>query len=233
MCGFKMGNDSAKLRTAQERDADEFYTQEPTILKEIDDHYTPYFENKIIYCNCDNPKFSKFIKVFKEHFKEWGLKELWATYYVPQKQTTLFDFNTVKADERPYWYRYDGKDETYSKLKGNGSYDSPECIELLHKCDIVITNPPFSKMQSFILFLFKHKKQFLLIGTLFGMTYKNVSDYVKSGKLWLGHSIHSGGTKFDLPEYYWSNNTDHTGIVNNIRWITNFGEREIAVLGYR
>jgi hypothetical protein len=35
-------------------------------------------------------------------------------------------------------------------LNSNGSYDSDECLEILNECDIVTTNPPFSKLDDYI-----------------------------------------------------------------------------------
>ena len=52
---------------------DEFYTSYKDIEKEFI-HYIPKFKNKIIYCNCDT-KDSNFVKYFKDHFDEYGLKK--------------------------------------------------------------------------------------------------------------------------------------------------------------
>lgn len=66
-----------KLNKAKSAKIDEFYTQYDTIEKEI----IPYFEydnnifrEKIIYCPCDNPKYSMFVKFFKDNFDKFGLK---------------------------------------------------------------------------------------------------------------------------------------------------------------
>ena len=48
-----------KLNRAKAIKNHEFYTLYVDIEKELK-NYTDYSENKIIYCNCDNPKFSNF-----------------------------------------------------------------------------------------------------------------------------------------------------------------------------
>ena len=87
------------------------------------------FAGKSVYCNCDIEK-SEIYKLAKANFKAWQLKSLVATGYVK-------DGNGVKVV-------YDGETETISQLEGDGSYDSPECSEILEHSDIVMTNPPFS-----------------------------------------------------------------------------------------
>ena len=54
---------NTKLNRAKAIKNDEFYTLYEDIEKELK-IYTEYFENKIIYCNCDNPKFSNFWKYY-------------------------------------------------------------------------------------------------------------------------------------------------------------------------
>ena len=50
---------------------DEFYTKEKDIRKVLDEYN---FKGKIVYCNCDNPSFSNFWKVFHDDFNKLGLK---------------------------------------------------------------------------------------------------------------------------------------------------------------
>ena len=107
-----------------ERD-DEFYTRYEDIEAELQ-YYIPELKSQIIYCNCDDYRFSNFYKYFKDNFKKYKLKKLIATHYIDQ-QPSLFNQNIPK----PLKAIYDGEKETIEKLKGDGSYKSPECIELL------------------------------------------------------------------------------------------------------
>lgn len=59
---------------------DEFYTQIDDIENEVRKH-KGYFKNKVIYCNCDDPRESKFYQHFMKKFQVYGLKRLIATCY--------------------------------------------------------------------------------------------------------------------------------------------------------
>ena len=75
----------------------------------------------------------------------------------------------------------------YDKDTGEGSFDSPENIELLKEADIIVTNPPFSLFRQYIDLLMQHDKKFLVIGNMNASTNdKNIFKYVLEGKLWLG-----------------------------------------------
>lgn len=50
---------NVNLHKARKTKNDEFYTFYEDIKKEVE-NYRDYLENKIIYCNCDNPKYSQF-----------------------------------------------------------------------------------------------------------------------------------------------------------------------------
>src|SRR3989339_487764 len=76
-------------------------------------------------------------------------------------------------------------DEEYSA----GDFRSKECVELLKKVDIVVTNPPFSLFREYIAQLIEYKKKFLIIGSLNAITYKEVFRLIKNDKMWLGISM--------------------------------------------
>ena len=67
------------LIQARDNPNDEFYTQYEDIAKEIP-YYKEQLADKIIYCNCDNPKYSNFYKYLKDNFYEYKLKQLIATH---------------------------------------------------------------------------------------------------------------------------------------------------------
>ena len=43
------------LQQARKAKKDDFYTQLVDIEKELK-HYKEYFKNKVVYCNCDDPR---------------------------------------------------------------------------------------------------------------------------------------------------------------------------------
>ena len=74
-----MSNNSNMIKAKKEKN-DEFYTQLADIEKELE-HYTTQLHNKVVYCNCDDYRKSKFWVYFHINFAKIGLKRLVATHY--------------------------------------------------------------------------------------------------------------------------------------------------------
>ena len=115
-----------------------------------------------------------------------------------------------------------------NSLEGDGDFRSRECIDLLRKADIVVTNPPFSLFREYIKSLMKHEKQFLILGNQNAVTYKECSCHIKENRMWLGYD--NGGTKwFQVPSDYeiktGSREKFENGVkyisMGNIAWFTN------------
>ncbi|KAA0228237.1 hypothetical protein FCG40_03110 [Fimbriimonadia bacterium ATM] len=110
-----------------------------------------------------------------------------------------------------------------------GDFRSKECVEILKTADIVVTNPPFSLFREYVAQLVEHGKQFLIIGNVNAITYKEVFKLVKENKIWMGPSIHSGDREFRVPDYYPLEaagfRVDANGVkyirVKGVRWFTN------------
>ena len=62
------------LAKAKANRKDEFYTQLSDIENELR-HYKDHFKNKIVYCNCDDPRVSNFFNYFALNFEHLELKE--------------------------------------------------------------------------------------------------------------------------------------------------------------
>ncbi len=73
---------NSNLHKANRAKQDEFYTQLIDIEKELK-NYKKQFENKVVYCNCDDPFESNFFKYFASNFNALKLKKLIATSYKP------------------------------------------------------------------------------------------------------------------------------------------------------
>ena len=67
-----------RLHKARGNKNDDFYTQITDIEKELK-HYKKYFKNKIVLCNCDDPRVSNFFHYFSYNFEQLGLKKLITT----------------------------------------------------------------------------------------------------------------------------------------------------------
>lgn len=154
------------LLNAKNTKNDEFYTQLSDIEKELQ-HYTEHFKGKIVYCNCDNPKFSNFWKYFHLNFEFLGLKKLIATHY--------------NETEPTYKMEYEGGNDNdisvgvITPLNGNGDFRSQECIGILNQSDIVVTNPPFSLFREYVSQLMEYNKKFVIIGNKNAITSQNLT----------------------------------------------------------
>ena len=214
-------NQNKNLHNAKKGKNDEFYTQLTDIEKELK-HYKQHFKNKIVFCNCDDPRMSNFFHYFSYNFEHLGLKKLITTCY-KNDQMDLFSINNK---ERAIYLEYNGdkndnklpdpEEIDVKELKGDGDFRSKECIELLKEADIVCTNPPFSLFREYIAQLIGYKKKFLIIGNFNAVTYKEVFSLIKEGKVWLGVSPRS--MSFMTPE---------GGLVQtNAAWFTNLPHKK-------
>ena len=220
------------LQKAKKSKSDEFYTQLCDIENELK-HYKTHFQNKVVFCNCDDPRVSNFFKYFFVNFRELGLKKLITACY---KEQTADLFNDGSG-ENGFFSEYTGDDKKIGQsnmtdivyFHGDGDFRNSESIELLKKSDIVVTNPPFSLFREHVEQLVKHDKKFLIIGNVNAITYKEIFKLIKENKAWLGINLGRGVSGFIVPQHYELYGTevriDDFGnrIVspNNCLWLTN------------
>lgn len=227
------------LHKAKSSKQDEFYTQLSDIEKELK-HYKDHFQDKVVLCNCDDPRVSNFFHFFSYNFEKLGLKKLITTCFKSQHADLFSQNDSEKAIYLEYIGDKNGdnvpnpEEIGIKELKGNGDFRSPECIELLKEADIVVTNPPFSLFREYVSQLVQYDKKFVIIGNLNSITYKEIFKLVKEDKLWFGHSIHSGDREFRVPGHYplnaASSRVDENGNkfirVKGVRWFTNLDYSE-------
>lgn len=118
------------------------------------------------------------------------------------------------------------KHNEWMSLEEDGDFRSSECIELLKQSDIVVTNPPFSLFREYVKQLFDYKKNFIIIGTLNAITYKEIFPLIRDNKLWLGNGFHAGNAYFFTPntrDFASGVYDEKTGLVKfrNVCWFTN------------
>lgn len=220
------------LQNAKKSKSDEFYTQLSDIESELQ-YYKGHFRNKVVYCNCDDPRVSNFYNYFASNFKELGLKKLIAACY---RDNVRDLFNNEKV-ENGFYFEYTGAE--FGKIKpssndiiyfeGDGDFRSRESIDLLQMSDIVVTNPPFSLFREYVAQLVKYDKNFLIIGNVNAITYKEIFKLIKENKAWLGINLGRGISAFIVPEHYELYGTearvDNLGnrliSPNNCLWLTN------------
>ena len=251
---------NVNLSAAKAAKNDEFYTGLPEIQAELK-HYKDKFAGKTVFCNCDDPFGSNFVKYFLMNFNGLGLKELIAAGYKtgPVQDTELGERNKPYAlrvaETKPYLrgiqtdldiigveqFLENAQDNVMIPLEGNwakdesgnilqiavkeeymdektgktkkrtvkqdlyyeaGDFRSDMSIELLQQADIVVTNPPFSLFREYVAQLILYGKQFLIIGNMNAITYKEIFPLLKQNLVWLGPSISSGDRPFHVPDDY-------------------------------
>ena len=211
---------NTNLANAKTAKNDEFYTQYADIQKEIN-----------------------------QNFQLFGLKKLISTSYAPESkkykmpyQPTLFEtsqphFNADKTKTNGKIFvleqditgdnRIDINDLEWQYLEGDGDFRSKEVTKLRDEADIIITNPPFSLFREFVAWLMDSGKQFVIIGNMNAIAYKEVFPLVKDNRIWLGNGFQNGNAYFRIDTI--RNNyadgvfNETTGLVKfrNCCWYTN------------
>ena len=225
------------LHQAKNAKNDEFYTQYQDIEKEVNAYleYNPkVFEGKTILLPCDDPEWSNFTKYFAQNFKTFGLKKLISTSYADESkiykvnyQPTLFEKNNYQFDEGKTKINgkiftltldtnKDGKidinDLEWKYLEDDGDFRSDEVKALQDEADLIITNPPFSLFREFLLWIISAKKEFIIIGNLNAINYKEIFPLIKKNKIWLG--VSNGAKTYMKPDETFQK-------MGNTCWFTN------------
>ncbi len=204
---------NSSLNAAKDAKNDEFYTQYEDIQAELN-HYEKHFKEKTVMCNCDDPFESNFCKFFLKNFNYLGLKRLICTSYATSpiigREMPLFDYCNEPVG-RGNGYVMDiskvpmangrgisdddiekmlkSKKNGVKKLKQDGDFRSKECVDLLKQADIVVTNPPFSMFREYILLLNEFHKNYILIGNMNALHYKEIFPLIKENKIWVGYGF--------------------------------------------
>ena len=222
----------------------------PEIQAELK-HYKDKFAGKTVFCNCDDPFESNFVKYFLMNFNGLGLKELIATGYKtsPVQGTELGEkgkpYVLRVTETKPYlrgtqtdlditgakqflekeqvrvmiplegnWakdksgnilqiaVKEEYVDEKTGKTKKRtvkqdlyyeaGDFRSDMSVELLQQADIVVTNPPFSLFREYVAQLMQYGKQFLILGNVNAITYKEIFPLLKDNLVWIGCQAFTG-----------------------------------------
>lgn len=119
-------------------------------------------------------------------------------------------------------------DLEWTYLEGDGDFRSDEVKALRDEADIIITNPPFSLFREFLAWIMEADKEFVIIGNMNAITYKEVFPLLMNNKVWLGNGFNAGNAYFrpassNTSEYANGVYDDKTGLVKfrNCCWFTN------------
>lgn len=118
-----------------------------------------------------------------------------------------FDYNKTTTHGKIFTLDHDktgdGKvdvnDLEWQYLKGDGDFKSKEIKKLRDEADIIITNPPFSLFREFLAWIVEADKQFVIIGNMNAITYKELFPFLKEDKIWLGATNFNKGMYFNVP----------------------------------
>jgi hypothetical protein len=228
----------SNLGAARAAKKDEFYTQWADIEREMHAYleYDPdVFRGKTILLPCDDPEWSNFTKFFALHFADFGIKKLISTSYAPNSNAggefytpTLFDdpqFDQELDRERGKIFtltpedvsgdgRVDIDDLRWAYLDGDGDFRSAEVSALRDEADMVITNPPFSLLRPFVLWLAEADKRFSFIGNQNAVTYTEIFDEIRAARMWWGVQnirwfMNPEGVLVEGARSRWYTNIDH------------------------
>lgn len=241
------------LNNARMAKKDEFYTMFYDIETEMEAYldYNPnVFRGKTVLLPCDDPEWSNFTKYFAQNFETLGLKKLISTSYAQdsklykegiQLQLSFLETESPKFDKSKTNTHGkifvlekdttgDGKidldDLQWDYLEGDGDFRSSEVKRIRDEADIIVTNPPFSLFREFLAWIMEASKQFIIIGSLNAVTYKEVFPLIKEGKMWNGNGFRGGNAFFrsaDTRDYAEGVYNEQTGLVKfrNCCWFTN------------
>ena len=195
-----------RCRTAT--DNDEFYTLYEDVESEVK-HYHSQLKGKTVYCNCDNPLQSNFVRYFVRNFRLIRLKRLISTGLM-REGGLLIDLTSVPESEDDLTEWISANVQTIS----DGRFQSEFCRNLLKESDVVITNPPFSLYREWYDLVKEYGKQYLVLANMNTCLSANISADIIEGKARFGCDTRNKTYKFTTP----------SGEITQLRyicWMTN------------
>ena len=205
-----MSQNNSRLHEARRARIDEFYTRIEDVEMELGQYPPGTFTDKVVYLNCDDPSWSAFWRHFCMKFGDYGLKGLIATHYtgITEPGKPSFKIEAWRGvDDTNIGHDAYGNESRWvdpkiggrqSQLIGDGDFRSDECVELLEKSNVVVTNPPFSLLREHVAQIMEYDKKFLIIGNVNGITYKELWPLIQGGHMWLGATGFNKGMFFNV-----------------------------------
>ena len=174
-------------RQKQSKD-DEYYTPLELVQAEME-RIREHLKGRAVYLPCDNPEFSNYYKHFSENCVRYGLRALYCTYYNPEGRSTVA---TVWEKGK------DGVDEAgqiiprkITHTNWSGDFRESTADIYMEKCDIVITNPPFSLIRLFVKWITDSGRDFCILAPLSSLGYKDFSKLLIQNKICIISEIRS------------------------------------------
>lgn len=159
---------------------DEWYTSWQTVDRELSRH-VEVLRGRRVHLDCDGPE-SMFARWFSHHADMLGLRSLTCTRWNPDAHSL---FHPDACGGRWDWT---GAGWEHSRLAGDGSYASRECLEISRRADLVCTNPPFSRFTDYMPRMLDTGADLLVLGTLGLVKSSRIFPHVLSGHLRFGYT---------------------------------------------
>lgn len=201
------------MQRAQKVQNNEFYTRYEDVEKEIEMYPLDVWENKCVFCNCDDAvgetrtekDSSAFALYFIKNFIRLKLKKLICTHY--SGQMDLFH-----AGAKGYIFTKKGVKEVITATRGyTGDFADPISLKILNdEADIVCTNPPFSLAKEYWKTIIESGKKFLIISNFTNCKNKAYIHYFMRKKVWPGYN-----------DVYWYLNEKRQIVKASGHWYTN------------
>ena len=179
------------MKRAQKIQNDEFYTRYEDIEKEIEMYPIEIWQDKCVFCNCDDAvgetrtekDSSAFALYFIKNFVRLKLKKLICTHY--SGQMDLFN-----AGAKGYIFTKKGVKEIVNAPRGyTGAFEDPISLKILNEeADIVCTNPPFSLAIPYWKTIIDSGKKFLIISNITNVLNTAYLPYFMDKKVWAGYN---------------------------------------------
>lgn len=247
-----MGNRGDIINQAKLNKKDEFYTRLVDVQNECDS-YKKQFEDKVIYCNCDNPLTSNFFRYFVENFNEFKVKKVICSCFDSSSQLKEMWADDEIVDTKAYKVVVNRVDKSIDKIREQikenkstqdievsflqsdmqfkaGDFRSDDCVQIMNEADIIITNPPFSLFLDYMKLLWRHNKKYLVMGNTNAMMCNDVFSRLMKKEIKFGYNTNIT-TFFEVPDDYFSEKGDGLVEVPAITWYTNLEvEKHISEL---
>lgn len=221
-----MGN-NASLSSAKSKKDDEYYTLYEDISSELP-KYKEQLKGKRIICPCDWDESYNEELVYKEEgvsaselFSFGSIKHLDIT---ASKERIEKDFDKIKCNFVKFLVAHA---ETYGIKSISVSGYNPKTGEGVKfqdvnysNYDLVITNPPFSAFQEFVHTMMKNNMEFLIIGPLVALAYKDMFTYIQGNRMWLGYAKQLVGFERPNGDILLSKNPEGS-VPRACKWYTN------------
>ncbi|RSX49872.1 adenine-specific methyltransferase EcoRI family protein [Bifidobacterium castoris] len=165
------------LGFAQRRGDDEFHTPAGTAEPMLQ-RYADRLRGAHVLLNTNDGDTSAFWTILCERFTQWGLRSLTSLRFDPSADTLFAD-----ADGGGRVFRYDGRHVSCEPTGDAGGFDSPSGLRELTAADVVVGNPPFSRLKDYVPRLVASRTGFLIIANPMCLAYRSVFPLFRAGLL--------------------------------------------------